>query len=254
MGRLTSKTAIVTGAGQGIGKAIAVRLFAEGASVAILDVNAESGQATARALNAKAGGRALFVPCDVTLRNDVKRAVGAVLDAMGRIDILVNNAGIGRSAPFLELTDEAWTAVLGVNLTGSFMIAQEVCRHMAKAGGGSVVNMGSAAAHMAHSGQSVYGVSKAGLEALTRAMAFELAPAGIRVNAISPGTIETEFLRGMLTAAARTERERRIPAGRLGTPEEVASVVAFLASDDARYVNGAIVPIDGGLIFAGIRA
>ena len=253
MSRLTDKTAIVTGAAQGIGKSIAARLLADGARVAILDINTENGQAAEAAFNAEFGDRALFVRCDVTQRDEIRRAIRAVLQKAARIDILVNNAGIGRRAPFLDLTDEAWQAVLAVNLTGAFMVAQEVCRHMAQSGGGSVVNMGSAAAHMAHSDQSVYGTSKAGLEALTRAMAFELAPAGIRVNAISPGTIATDFLKGMMTEAARAERERRIPAGRLGTPEEVASVVAFLASDDARYVTGASVPIDGGLIFAGIR-
>lgn len=253
-GRLAGKAAIVTGAAQGIGKAIATRLVTDGAVVTILDVNAETGRSTMAELNADDGKRAHFVPCDVAQREDVKRAVAAAADAMGGIDLLVNNAGIGRRAPFLELTDAAWNAVLGVNLTGAFMVAQEVCRKMAQAGGGSVVHMGSAAAQMAHSEQAAYAVSKAGLEALTRAMAFELAAAGIRVNAIAPGTIGTEFLQGMLTLEARAERERRIPAGRLGTPEEVAGVVSFLLSDDARYVTGAIIPIDGGLTFAGIKA
>ena len=251
-GRLTGEAAIVTGGGQGIGQAIARRLSEDGAAVAILDLNVETGQATAAALST-AGGRAIFVQCDVRRRPDVRAAVDRVAQSFGGVTILVNNAGIGRRAPFLELSDETWNAVLEVNLTGAFIVAQEVCRHMARAGRGSVVNLGSAAAHMAHSEQAVYSVSKAGLEALTRVMAFELAPAGVRVNAVSPGTIATEFLSGMLTPAARAAREQRIPFGQLGTPEEVADVIAFLVSNDARYVTGSSIPIDGGLLFAGIR-
>ncbi len=252
VGRLTGETAIVTGGGQGIGKAVARRLAGEGAAVAILDVNAETGKAVAAELSA-AGSRALFAQCDVRKRQEVRVTVDSIVQTFGGITILVNNAGIGRRAPFLELSDETWNAVLEVNLTGAFIVAQEVCRYMARAGRGSVVNLGSAAAHMAHSEQAVYSVSKAGLEALTRVMAFELAPAGVRVNAVSPGTIATEFLAGMLTPEARSAREQRIPAGRLGTPEEVADLIAFLVSSDSKYMTGSTIPLDGGLLSAGIR-
>lgn len=249
---LSGEIAVVTGGGGGLGRAIAQRLTLDGAAVAILDVDAAAGQRVASELRGE-GRQTLSIECDVRQRTQIRAAVEAVAGAWGKISILVNVAGIGTRAPFLELTDDAWQEVLAVNLTGTFMASQETARHMMRTGGGSIINMGSAAAHMAHSEQAVYATSKAGLEALTRAMAFELAPLGIRVNAIAPGTIETEFLTEMLTAEARAERVRRIPMGRLGTPEDVASVVAFLASRDSGYVTGSVLPIDGGLLFAGIR-
>lgn len=251
-GRLEGEIAIVTGAGQGIGYAVAARLSNEGATVAILDRNEEAGEGAAAKLR-QLGGQAMFAPCDVADRESVRRAIAMVEAEYGPVSALVNNAGIGMRGRFLELTDATWAAILQVNLTGTFTVSQEVCRGMARAGRGSIVNVGSAAAQMAHSEQTAYSVSKAGIEALTRVMAFELAPAGIRVNAVAPGTIATEFLAGMLTNEARLEREQRIPMGRLGTPEEVADVIAFLLSEDARYVTGSVVPIDGGLLFAGIR-
>jgi len=249
---LSGEIAVVTGGGGAIGQAIAHRLARDGAAVAIFDVDAAAGQRVAAELTG-AGHQALAVECDVRHRTQIRAAVETVVGAWGKISILVNNAGIGSRAPFLELTDDHWQRVLGVNLTGAFMTAQETARHMVRTGGGSIINMGSAAGRMAHSEQTVYATSKAGIEALTRAMAFELAPVGIRVNAIAPGTIETKFLTGILTAEARAERVRRIPMGRLGTPEDVASVVAFLASRDSVYVTGCVLPIDGGLLFAGIR-
>ena len=153
------------------------------------------------------------------------------------------------------MSDELWHDIVDVNLTGMFIVAQEVARRMVAAGGGGrIVNMGSAAAHMSHSDQTAYAVTKAGIEAMTRGMAFELAPHGIVVNAVAPGTIVTEFSVGNLSEEAVAERVRRIPLGRLGDPDEVASVIAMLASRDASYVTGAVVPIDGGLVPAGIRA
>lgn len=250
--RLVGQTAVITGAGRGIGEAIAVRLAAEGAAIAILERDPVRGEEVASKLTAS-GARSLFRLCDVTRREQVRDAIESVTGELGDITILVNNAGVGLAAPFLDLTDEMWNTVLDVNMTGAFIVAQEVCRRMARNRRGRVVNLASAAAQMAHSQQAAYSVSKAGLEALTRAMAFELAPFGIRVNAVAPGTIETEFLAGMLTDEAKAERVRRIPVGRLGHPDEVASVVAFLVSDDARYVTGCSLPIDGGLLFAGIR-
>ncbi len=251
-GRLDGEIAIVTGGAQGIGRTIARRLSAEGAAVAILDTNPKTGEQTSAGLRS-AGQRSIFYPCDVTNRDQVRQAVQRTTAELGEATILINNAGIGLHAPFLEMSDDMWNQVLHVNLTGAFITAQEVCRHMARNRRGAVVNMASAAAHMAHSEQAAYAASKAALEALTRVMAFELAPHGVGVNAIAPGTIATDFLKTALTQEARAERERRIPVGRLGTAEEVAGVVAFLVSQDASYLTGSVVPIDGGLLFAGIR-
>ncbi|HTU56064.1 MAG TPA: SDR family NAD(P)-dependent oxidoreductase [Acetobacteraceae bacterium] len=251
-GRLGREVAIVTGGGGGIGSAIARRLAADGAAVIIFDKDKRAAETIAGELG-QAGRRAELVHCDVTRRDEVQAAVSGVVEAHGGVSILVNNAGIGRRAPFLELSDEAWNDVLAVNVTGAFVVAQEVCRVMVRAGRGSVVNMGSVAAHIAHSEQAAYATSKAALEALTRVMAFELAPRGVRVNAILPGTVAAGIIKGMLDGDARIERERRIPFGRLAEPEEIADVVAFLVSEDARYMTGSLVVVDGGLLFAGIR-
>jgi NAD(P)-dependent dehydrogenase (short-subunit alcohol dehydrogenase family) len=251
--RLAGEVALITGGSGGIGRATAIRLAGEGAAVAILDQD-EAG-ATAVAGEITASGRpAIAIACDVRDRGRVREAVASVVEHFGRLTVLVNNAGIIRLAPFLETTDELWSHVLGVNLTGMFIVAQEAARQMAAQQHGRIVNMASASARIAHSGQTAYATSKAGIEAMTRAMAFELAPAGITVNAVAPGTIVTGFSGGSLSEQAAAERVRRIPAGRFGDPDEVASVIAFLASADAAYVTGTVVSIDGGLARAGIRS
>jgi len=252
--RLAGEVALVTGGSQGIGQVIVERLAAEGAAVAILARTRENVDAVADTLTER-GADALGLTCDVTDRVQVRAAVEAVVARFGRVTILVNHAGIVRHEPFLEISDETWDDLLRVNLTGMFIVAQEVARSMVELGvHGRIVNMGSAAAHIAHSNQTVYGVTKAGIEAMTRSMAFDLAPHQIIVNAVAPGTIETSFSLGSMPAEAVAERVRRIPLGRLGRPEEVASVIAMLASPDASYVTGAVVPIDGGLTWAGIRS
>jgi 3-oxoacyl-[acyl-carrier protein] reductase len=251
--RLSGAVAVITGGAQGIGKATALRLASEGAAVAIIDRKAEEARALAEEL--VAGGRnAIAIGCNVTDRGEVSSALRSVVEAFGRLTVLVNNAGIIQLAPFIEMTDTMWGEVLNVNLTGMFIVGQEAARHMCKQGSGRIINMASASAHVAHSGQAAYAVSKAGIEALTRIMAFELAPFGIIVNAVAPGTIETSFSGGSLSKEAAAERIRRIPVGRFGAPGEVASVIAFLASNDAAYVTGTVISIDGGLITAGIRS
>jgi len=251
--RLAGEVALITGGCGGIGRATAIRLASEGAVVAVLDQD-EAGVNSVAAELAAGGRPAVAIACDVRDRSGVREAVAGVAGRFGRLTVLVNNAGIIRLAPFLETTDELWSDVLGVNLTGMFVVAQEAARQMVAQRHGRIVNMASASAGLAHSGQTAYAASKAGIEAMTRAMAFELAPFGIAVNAVAPGTIVTGFSGASLSQQAATERTRRIPAARFGDPGEVASVIAFLASADAAYVTGTVLPIDGGLTMAGIRA
>jgi len=250
--RLANQVAIVTGGAQGIGRAIATRLAAEGATVAVLDANAAGTQTAAAALVAD-GAQAIGLVCNVTNREQVQAAIAAVLTRFGRLSVLVNNAGIVRRAHFLELTDAVWAEVLGVNLTGAFIVAQEAARVMVTQRAGRIVNMASVAAEIAHGNQTVYAVSKAGIAAMTRNMAFDLAPFGIGVNAIAPGTIATDFAIGTLSEEARARRLQRIPIGRFGDTAEVAAAAAFLASPDAAYITGTVVTIDGGLVTGGVR-
>jgi 3-oxoacyl-[acyl-carrier protein] reductase len=250
--RLAGDVAIVTGGAQGIGQAIATRLASEGAVVAILDANATGAEATAGKLVAD-GRQAIGLACNVTSRDQVRTAIDAVVERFGRLSILVNNAGIVRRAHFLEMTDAIWAEVLGVNLTGSFIVAQEAARIMTPQRSGRIVNMASVAADIAHGNQMAYSVSKAGIATMTRNMAFDLAPYGIGVNAIAPGTIATDFALDALSDEARDRRLQRIPIGRFGETWEVAAVAAFLASRDAAYITGTVVTIDGGLVMGGVR-
>lgn len=250
--RLAGEVAVVTGGSRGIGRAIVDRLSAEGASVAILARDGDRSQAVADDLVGR-GGAAIALSCDVSKRDQVQAAIDTVIARFGKVSVLVNGAGIFRSAAFLDTSDEVWSELLDVNLAGMFIVGQVCARQMVRQGSGRIVNLSSSAANIAHSDQTVYAVSKAGIEALTRAMAFELAPLGIGVNAVAPGTIETSFSVGALSDEALAERRRRIPLGRLGLAQEVAAVVAFLASRDASYLSGAVVSVDGGLTTAGVR-
>jgi len=241
--RLANKTAIVTGASQGIGLACATRLVQEGARVMLVDIRPE-GQAAAAAL----GESARFHQADVSLKPEVEAMLAATLDAFGGVDILVNNAGVTHAAGFLELEEDDFDRVLRINLKSMFLCSQAVAREMVKRQSGCIINMSSVNAELTIPNQVPYVISKGGVNQLTRVAAIGLAQHGIRVNAIGPGTILTELAKKAVldSAEARHTILSRTPLGRCGEPEEVASICAFLASDDASYMTGQTLYADGG--------
>ncbi len=242
---LTGKIAIVTGAGQGIGKAIGLRLANAGAAVAILDLNLSSAEEVAKEIE-KIGQRALPIQADVSQSSEVNAAVDDVLSEFGRVDILVNNAGIaGRTLPLTDLEESDWNAVLGVNLTGVFLCCKAVIGTMIEQDYGRIVNVASIAGKEGNPTMIPYSVSKAGVICLTKALAKEVTDYNIRVNAVSPAVIETPIMDGM----AQTTIDymvSKIPLGRIGKPEEVAAVVNFLASDEVSFVTGQCYDVSGG--------
>ncbi|NJN94630.1 MAG: 3-oxoacyl-ACP reductase FabG [Anaerolineales bacterium] len=245
--RLQDKVAIVTGAGSGNGRGIALRLAEEGAAVVVADVN-ESGAHETAALIEAAGGQALVVRADVSRREQIEAMVQATLERFGQVDILVNNAGVESMRPFLELPEAEWDRVMGVNLKGPFLCTQAVAREMAEAGrGGKIVNIASICSAIALVGEAHYIASKGGLLMLTKAMALDLAPYNINVNAVGPGVIETAMTANSLSSPARVEMFfNHIPLKRIGQPRDIANAVLFLASDEADYVTGTILYVDGG--------
>lgn len=246
--RLRDKVALVTGAGQGIGLACARALAREGAKVLLAERDQPRGLQAAAALSAE-GFSATFAGCDVTRKQEVDAAVAAAVRAYGRLDILVANAGIVHAAEFLDLKEEDFDRVLAVNLKGVFLAGQAAARQMvAQGGGGAIVNMSSVNAVMAIPNQVPYVVSKGAMNQLTKVMALSLAPHRIRVNGIGPGTILTELARTAVLGNREAERKilSRTPMGRMGAPEEVASVAVFLASDEASYLTGQTIYPDGG--------
>src|SRR5438445_8661654 len=246
--RLDGQVAIVTGASRGIGRGIAQRLAAEGAKVAITARGAEALQAAARGIEA-AGGAVLPIPADAGVKADVEAVFKQVLDTWGRLDIVVNNAAwASPQAHILEMDEDHWDTVIRANLKSVYLHCHRAANIMVDRGTrGSIVNISSFAAARAHRNMAAYDASKGGMEAMTRSMAIDLGPFGIRINVVGPGAIHTEEFEAAGEEAKR-RRAQTVPLGRVGYPEDIAAAVAFLVSDDASYITGQIVYVDGGIL------
>jgi NAD(P)-dependent dehydrogenase (short-subunit alcohol dehydrogenase family) len=241
---LAGRVALVTGAGSGIGEATARRFAAEGAVVVVNDVDADRARAVAMAIE-KEGGKAVAVPADVTRRDEVERVVAGIVAEHGRLDVLINNAGINRDAMSHKMTEEQWDQVLTVNLKGTFLCAQAALPRMRERGWGRVVNTSSIGS-LGNIGQANYAASKAGVIGLTKTLALEYAKYGVTVNCVAPGAVMTPMLAGV-PDQIREKITAGIPVGRIGEPREIAAVHAFLASDEAAFITGQVIFVDGGM-------
>ena len=247
--KLEGKAAIVTGATRGIGRQIAITLAEEGADV-VINGNNEEGLLKVKAAVEETGRSCEIVVGDVSDPATAEALAATCLEAFGKIDVLVNNAGVNSRLPFLELTFEEWSRMMDINLNGAFHTCKAVLPHMVEQGSGSIVNVSSAASKTAHANASAsYGVSKAGLNSLTQKLAYEMAPHGIRVNGVCPGPIETD-MSTQWTEEYRAKVTGAIPLRRLGACEDVARPVAFLASDEAAFITGETININGGKFIA----
>jgi NAD(P)-dependent dehydrogenase (short-subunit alcohol dehydrogenase family) len=249
--RLKDKVAVITGGGFGIGKAIALRFAKEGARVAVADVDERAGRKTAEAI-AGMRGRSLFYRLDVSVEEDFARVLDAVEEELGPVDVMVNNAGVGVAGSVAEQTESEWDLMMNVNAKGTFFGCKHAVRHMLPRNRGCIINVASAAGMVGVSNRAGYGASKATIIGLTKSVAIDYAEHGIRVNSVSPGTVDSPWIRKILAdhphpEQARRQMEQRQPVGRMGTPEEIAALAVYLASDESSFMTGSNVVIDGGL-------
>ncbi len=252
-GQLEGKVALITGGGSGIGRAAAQRFAAEGCAVAVVDMAAPAAEETADKIVAD-GGRAIACPANVTVDAEVRVAVTRTVEAFGSLDVLYNNAGVNSSGSVADATEEDWDRCFAVNVKGTFLCSRAAVAHLAASGSGAIVNQASVAALVGVPNFAAYCAAKGAVVALTRSMAIDLAPQGIRVNAICPGTVFTPLMEPMLRARGDGDMEVglartvvKYPIGRLGTPEEIASAALFLASAGASFLTGSILAADGGM-------
>ena len=246
MKRLEGKAAIVTGAARGIGLEIAMAFAAEGASVAVADLDGADSTAAAEAITAKTGAKTLGLGLDVSKEADCDRAIEETAKAFGKVDILVNNAGITKDNLVLRMKAEDFDSVISVNLKGSFLMAKAASRLMLKARTGRIINISSVVGQSGQAGQANYSASKAGLIGLTKSLAREFAPRQVLVNAVAPGFIRTRMTEG-LKDEAKAKISEMIPLGRMGEPGEVAKAALFLAGEDSAYITGQVLAVNGGL-------
>jgi 2-hydroxycyclohexanecarboxyl-CoA dehydrogenase len=243
MGKLDQKIAIVTGAGQGIGAAIAAKLAAEGATVVVTDINEETAKATADGL----GNGSIGIRTDVADRESVDAMVDRVVAELGRVDVLVNNAGWDKAEPFVDSDVATWDRIIQINLYGQLNTCHKVLPIMAEQGYGRVVNIGSDSGRVGSSGEAVYSAAKGGVIAFTKTIAREMARAGVTANCVSPGPTDTALFASIGGEKLREALKKAIPLKRLGQPEDLANAVAFLASDEAAFITGQTVSVSGGL-------
>ncbi len=245
--RFENQVAVVTGAGRGIGHAIAVKLASDGARVASVSRTEANAQKTANEINAARADAAKFYAVDVSDHAAVQKTGAQILEDFGRVDILVNNAGVTRDGLSMRMSPEDWDTVLNTNLKGAFNFTQALQRAMIKQRSGRIINISSVIGLIGNAGQSNYAASKAGLIGLTKSLAREFASRGITVNAVAPGLIETDMT-AVLSEEIRKNILTKIPLGSLGQPDDIANAVAFLASADAKYIIGQVLAVDGGMV------
>lgn len=245
---LSTRVAVVTGSGRGIGREIAIALAEHGASIVISDIDPETAEQAAADIKGK-GGESIAVAADITDQTQVAHLTDQAMSAFGRVDILVNNAGITRDTLLMRMSATDWDQVLTTNLKGAFLCTQAMVRHMLKQRWGRIINIASVVGLIGNAGQANYAAAKAGLIGLTKTTAREVASRGLTANAVAPGFIDTDMTRA-LSDATREAFLMQIPLGSAGTPKDVANAVVFLASEEARYITGQVLNVDGGMVMS----